>query len=310
MGEFIPRWSIGLAILCATIVIPWLAYRHSRKAANQNRAPYGEIIICLIFTSFAAGAMFSANAATGAAIGDDFGNPTSGTIGWVFLILGAGYYTRRTWHEILRVEPEATFRRKHRWFALIAAAAICTVVVYGSLMGIRARHFARIESLLNEFSASGGKGATSKQRFVQDVNQSTRTLLEYIERCRELELALNDYEPYLRTGDRLLGDMSDELQYFKADPKHADLISTISVLQKLIGKDIESARAFRKEVDYARQLAQMSTSEDQIRFYKANILPVKADEKQIANEEVQILTDAKARGVNLPEALYREAGLK
>ncbi len=81
-------------------------------------------------------------------------------------------------------------------------------------------------------------------------------------------------------------------------------------MQKLIGKDIESARAFRKEVDYARQLAQMSTSEDQIRFYKANILPVKADEKQIANEEVQILTDAKARGVNLPEALYREAGLK
>jgi hypothetical protein len=85
---------------------------------------------------------------------------------------------------------------------------------------------------------------------------------------------------------------------------------TFTVLQNLVRKDLESAGAVRKEVDYAKQLATLATPGDQMRFYKDNILPIKSDEKRIAKEEIEIMKHAKAHGVSLPESLYREAGIQ
>ena len=83
-----------------------------------------------------------------------------------------------------------------------------------------------------------------------------------------------------------------------------------TVLQNVFRKDIESARVFRKEVDYAKQLAALPTSDQRTRFYKANIMLAKEDEERIANDEVEILNAAKASGVKLPESMYREAGIQ
>lgn len=311
MGELhSTQWLIGLAFIGAIIGIPWLAYRHSRKAADQNRAPYRDFIVCLVFTTLAVAiGVFSIVLGAGQDTGDAYGPYRPGTIAWLFLAVMAGQWTGRTWYQILRVEPEPAFRKKHRSFVLAAGIAICPLLVYSCYVGVRARHVTRIDNLLKQFTAPDEKAVAAKQRFAQAVRQETHTVPEYLERCRELELALDDFEPYLRRGDRLLDEMSYELQYFKADRKHASLISTVNVLHKVTDKDIELARALRKEVDYAKRLAALATADNQARFYKANILPVKSDEKRIGNEEIEILKDAKARGIDLGE-LYREVGVQ
>jgi Rad3-related DNA helicase len=168
----------------------------------------------------------------------------------------------------------------------------------------------KIEALTKELEALGTKSAPTKQRFVQIARQPTPTMPEYIQRCNNLEAVISDYESNLRDGDRLLGQALEELQQLKADKGYAAMIPLFTVLQNVLHKDLESAQAFRKEVDYAKQLAALATPDDQTRFYKANILPIKNDEKRIAKEEIEILKDAKARGVNLPESMYREAGIQ
>lgn len=132
---------------------------------------------------------------------------------------------------------------------------------------------------------------------------------DYILRCGKLGALLKDYESNLQEGDRILDQVLEELQQLKADRGYAEMIPTFTALQNVIRKDLQSAQAFRKEVDYAKQLAALAGT-DQARFYTTYILPVIADEKRIANEEVEILKDAKAHGVHLPETLYREAGIQ
>jgi hypothetical protein len=41
----------------------------------------------------------------------------------------------------------------------------------------------------------------------------------------------------------------------------------------------------------------------------ANIKPVMEQEVKLANDEAEILKDAKASGVQLPEELYKDAGI-
>lgn len=78
----------------------------------------------------------------------------------------------------------------------------------------------------------------------------------------------------------MLGQVLDELQQLKADSGYAALIPMFTVLQSVTRKDLESVEAFRKEVDYAKQLASLDSPNDEMRFYKANILAIKDDEKK------------------------------
>jgi len=64
---------------------------------------------------------------------------------------------------------------------------------------------------------------------------------EYVQRCSDLETALNDYEPGLRKMDGLLSQMIGELKYFDTDTRYAKLTPMATVLQKVVRKDLESA---------------------------------------------------------------------
>ncbi len=192
--------------------------------------------------------------------------------------------------------------------------AICAVLglaaAYGSYLGNRAGHSAKLHSLSEQISALGIKGAPVKLRFIQNVRRETSTMPEYLQRCVDLESVLNEYEPALLMLDSLLSETAGELKYLNADARYAKLTPMVTVLQNIGRKDIESARAFRKEIEYAKKLAAISISDDRARFYKANIVPTKDDEERIANDEIEILKDAKARGVDLPESMYSEVGIK
>lgn len=77
----------------------------------------------------------------------------------------------------------------------------------------------------------------------------------------------------------MLGQVLNELQQLKAHSGYAALIPMFTILGSVTRKDLESAGAFRKEVDYAKQLASLGSPNNQMRFYKANILATKDDEK-------------------------------
>jgi hypothetical protein len=278
---------------------------------SAKAAPYGMLKISLILTTIAVawGVLVIASATQ---LGTDWLRKVGGFL--LLAAIGAGYWAKRTWSEIILIELEPTFRQKHRSFALKAGIAICAVLLLAAEEGIRvgthSRHVRNILALTRELEALTAKSAPTKQQFIQIARQATPTMPEYIQRCNNLEAVLNDYESNLRDGDRVLGQVLEELQQLKADKGYAAMIPMITVVQNVAHKDLESAGAFRKEVDYAKQLASLATPDDQTRFYKANILPAKKDENRIAIEELGMLKDAKARGVNLPESMYREAGIQ
>ncbi len=288
--------------------------RSPPSTIESKRAPYVSFIFSLAFFSLGAGGVVLLIAFAAVQGSPDAFDSIGKNGGWLAGLVGAAIWAQRTWSEITRIEADTTFRPKHRSFMLTAGAAICAVLVLaavvGNYLGIRAGHFAKIKLLTEQFGSLGTKGGAAKQRFIIIARRQTPTMPEYIQRCGELEAALNDYEPNLREGDRLIGQLLEELQYPKADARYAKLIPMATVLDNVFRKDMEGARAVRKEVEYAKQLADLSTSEDRARFYKANILPTKDDEDRIAHEEIEMLKDAKARGIKLPESMYRDVGIQ
>jgi len=272
-------------------------------------APYGMLKVSLILMTIAVawGVLVIASATQ---LGADWLKKISGLL--LLAMIGTGYWVKRTWSEIIRTEAEPSFRRKHRSFVLKAMMVICAVLLLSAEEGIRVgthgRHVKKIVTLTAQIEALAPKKASTEQQFVQIARQATPTMPEYIQRCGKLEPVLNDYESNLRDGDRVLGQVLEELQQLKADQGYAAMIPMFTVLQNITRKALESARAYRKEIDYGKQLAALSP-DDQMRFYKAKILPVKSDEKRIANEEIEILKDAKAHGIALGE-LYREVGIQ
>lgn len=272
-------------------------------------APYGMLKVSLILMTIAVawGVMVIASATQ---LGTDFLKKIGGLL--LLATIGTGYWAKRTWSEIVRIEAEPTFRQKHLSFVLKAIIAICAVLLVageeGMRVGTHVRHVKKIMVLTEQLNGLAPKSAQAKQQFVQISRQATPTMAEYIRRCGKLEPVLNDYESNLRDSDRVLGEVLEELQQLKADRGYAAMIPMLTALQSITRKDLESARAFRRELDYGKQLVALPL-DDQMRFYKANILPIKIDEKRIANEEIEILKDAKAHGIDLGE-LYREVGIQ
>ena len=233
---------------------------------------------------------------------------------WLAATIGLAIWVRRKWSEIIEIEADDCFRQKHRSFTLRAGVVICSVLVVaalvGSYFGVRAKHLAILGLLSKRFSDFGVNGVQAKQRFIQAARRETPTMAEYIQRSQELEAALNEYEPQLQEGSRLLGQTQEELQYLRADDGYAKLIPSVTVLKSVFDKDMELAKAYRKEVKYAKQLADLPPSEDAPLFYRANIQPARDEEDKIAKAEIEILKDARARGVQLPESMYHEAGIQ
>ena len=86
------------------------------------------------------------------------------------------------------------------------------------------------------------------------------------------------------------------------------MLPLVTVLRAVVAKDLEGTKAFRQEINYAKQLPEVPES-DRTRFYNVNIQPVVEQEGKIARDEIEIVKDAKAHGIKLPESMYQQAGL-
>jgi hypothetical protein len=192
--------------------------------------------------------------------------------------------------------------------AAVITVVLVSVAVAGTYSGTRAGHIAKLDVLSKEAYGLGLKTAPMKNRFIQLAKENTQGLAEYQRRCTELESTINDYEPALKQMDDLMRQVQQEIEDLRTDAGYARLLPGVTVMRAVFGKDLESAKAYRMEIGYAKQLPGIPES-DRTRFYNANIQPIVEQEHTIARDEIEILRDAKTRGVEVPESWYREAGL-
>jgi len=273
------------------------------KVSGTAAPPYGMFIFSLIcFTVLAASGIFLLASATAEGFPNAFSERSFSFVGLVFIAIWA----KTSWSDILRVEPETdlTFRQKHRSFGLKAGSVVAVAFLgaggFGAYQGLQK---ANLNSLIEQANALGLKTAPVKQRFIQIVRRDTPTVPEYLQRCTELEATLNDYEPALQQMDTLTGQIEQELKGDRAGT------ATITTMRTILQKDLEGAGIYRKEIAYAKQLAALPAP-DNFQFFNANIQPVLDEEARIARDEIEIVKTAKARGVKLPEQIYKELGIK
>ena len=198
---------------------------------------------------------------------------------------------------------------RRRTFVL--SSLFFVVAVAGGWFWFRVRQTAKLEALFKEDQEVERDAAPKKQRFMQLLSekQNAKTLPEYLQRCTELEPAINDYEASERQVDNLLGQMQQEIGDLKPQASYGSLLPGFAVLRAVFAKDIEGAEAYRKEIGYAEQLPGIPAA-GRAQFYTSNIQPVVEQESKIAQDETAILKDAKMRGVTLPESVYQGAGIK
>jgi hypothetical protein len=194
---------------------------------------------------------------------------------------------------------------------LVLSSAIGVVVVIALLFLLRGRQTVKLQDLFREDREVESDAAPKKQRFMQVLSekQNAKTLPEYLQRCAELGTAINDYEPVERQVDTLLSQMQQEISELKPQGSYGSLLPGFAVLRAVVAKDIEGAEAQRKEVGYAEQLPDIPEA-SRAQFYTSNIQPVAEQESKIAQAEIEILKDAKRRGITLPESVYQGAGIE
>jgi hypothetical protein len=191
----------------------------------------------------------------------------------------------------------------------ITFGVLITGAVAGGYIWVRAGHTAKLEMLFKEDQEVERNAAPKKQHFMQLTRENPKGYAEYLQRCAELEPAINDYEASERQVDNLLGQMQQEIGALKPQASYGSLLPGFAVLRAVFAKDMEGAEAYRRETGYAKQLPGIPVAE-RIQFYNANIQPVVEQEYKIAQEEIAILKDAKMRGITLPESVYQGAGIK
>lgn len=110
--------------------------------------PYGMLKVSLVLMTIAVawGVMVVTSATQ---LGTDWLKKVGGLV--LLATIGTGYWAKRTWSEIMRIEADPAFRQKHRSFVLKASIAIFAVLLLAAEEGVRVgthvRHVKRIESL-------------------------------------------------------------------------------------------------------------------------------------------------------------------
>jgi hypothetical protein len=290
---------------------PQLRVTAHTQMKQRMPAHYKIFIYSLVcFTGVAAAGVFLLALATLQGFPAAFKQDSISLIG----LIGAAIWVSGSWSSIKRAEPETNpeFRRRHREFNVKAGAIITgllfSAALAGSYFGIRAGHTAKLKTLFKETQELEVKGVPQKQLFMKLVRENTKDLPQYLQRCAELEHAINDYETSERQLDNVLIQSQQEIEALQPKASFASTLPMLSVMRALLGKDLEALKVYRKETEYAKQIPGIPQA-DRIRFYNANIRPVVEQERKIAVDEIEILKDAKARGIGLPESMYQEAGI-
>ena len=168
-----------------------------------------------------------------------------------------------------------------------------------STLGKESRRQLHVKLLADQVYALALKSLPVKRRFYEFVRKDTPTMDEYIERCAEMELALQRYEPALQ---QMYGLLNQTVKALKDD---VVALATFTTINALLEKNLESVGLVKQELTYARQLARFSPA-DQVRLYEQNIHPLREAGARLAAEGINIVNAAKTRGVRLPDEMYTD----
>lgn len=191
---------------------------------------------------------------------------------------------------------------------LLLSGVVITAVLVGGLFKIRIDQIAKLESLLAEMREVAARGAPQKQQFMKLTRENPQTLPEYLQRCAELEPVINDYSASVQQMDDLLAQVQRQIGELRPQGSYGAILPALGVMRTISAKDLEGAKIYKQEVDFAKQLPSMSEKQ-RIQFYNTNIEPVLEREHQVALDEVAILKDAKTRGIAMPTSMLQDAGL-
>lgn len=155
----------------------------------------------------------------------------------------------------------------------------------------------RLALVLSEINKKQMLGISIKQRFVNAVQEDSSTMSKYVIRCEHVEVVLNEYEQMLIEMSKLEQDIADNLG---SGEKWQKVRKMTDVYKRIFDIDVENAKLVRKEVELAKELRGLSLINQQ-ELYKTKIMSIKESETQLVGQEKQMMRDAIATGVQVPE---------
>ena len=190
---------------------------------------------------------------------------------------------------------------------LLSGVVVAAVLIF-VLFKIRHEQTAKLESLLAEVRNVESRGAPKKQQFMKLVRENPQTLPEYLQHCAELEPVINDYSASEQQVDDVLAQVQQQIGELRPQGRYGAMLPMLAVVRAIAAKDLEGAKIYKQEIDYAKRLPSMP-EELRVQFYDINIAPLLEREHQLALDEMAILKDARARGIAMPANMLKDAGL-
>ncbi len=263
----------------------------SESLPSAQKPPYASFIIGLVLaTLLLAVPMAAIGFGVGANSPDAF--PVASAITLV-AVVGLATWIKKSWEKIKQAEPDtdSKFKRKHRMLGQIMFAVVCFILAgagsAGFTMGERS---AQIREFMSQVKSLAEKGKADKLRFMEIAKRETATMPEYIQRCRDLEPAANQYESSLLQMKALFRSYSEKLAKKKQEP-----MLTVETIMQM---DLDGIIVVKREVAAAKQLADLPPDQ-QMQFYRDNIQPIMREEDRLAQIEANAIADARSRGIRV-----------
>jgi hypothetical protein len=198
-----------------------------------------------------------------------------------------------------QVAPPLPVKPNKRPFVIFgAAAAIVLLAAFWPWYAERVSRERRIEELIRQAGAFHSKSAQFTRRIQELRSHPTTTMKEYHDQCAGLESPLADARSAARSTDLLVEQIKPEFQ------KTPEVLAVLDGMKKAADLDQRLQGDVRQEILLSKTLMHLEPYE-QIEFFSMSIHPVHEEEKQLAAEEQQIISQIQDDGRKLPPDLSR-----
>jgi len=154
----------------------------------------------------------------------------------------------------------------------------------------------RLESLLKDTAELQEKSAEFTRRIQELRSRPTLAMKDYYDQCTQLEPYINDVTSATEKSRGLLEQVIPE---FHDDAK---TLTALKGMRKALELDQRLQNDVRQEVLLSKTLMHLEPSE-QVEFYAMSIHPLQEEEKQLAVEEQQALTQMRDYSGKLPSSV-------
>jgi len=179
-----------------------------------------------------------------------------------------------------------------------AAAVILVLAGFWPWYAQRISRERRVEELIRQAGAMHSKSAQFTRRIQELRSHPTTTMKEYHDQCAGLESPLADARSAAKSTDLLVEQIKPEFQ------KNPEILAVLDDMKKASDLDQRLQGDVRHEILLSKTLMHLEPYE-QIEFFSMSIHPVHEEEKQLAAEEQQIISQIQDDGRKLPPDLSR-----